>query len=446
LKPSNILIDETGRPFVSDFGVATLLAGEPLVDASDDTPGDTGQAGVTRLTATGAVVGTREYAAPEVLLGHRAQPAADIWSLGVILHELLTGEFPAASNPNKRHDLPSRERKSRGKTVFPLDRGLGRIISTCLAARPEDRYATAGLLAEALTRWGCRRRLAKKARRVALPAAVSGLVLVGIVYASWPPDPAASYLTTSHDAREHLLKGEPAELISKSARSVGYRFWLGNEDIAKLRTNADGTFSVDSGQGRPALVELVDYTETDRYRISAEVRQDSGESRAFLGLYFAGQVLDAKSGAVYFFGRLKFSDLHPNDEQAVNQDGSRSNQVSLEHCRWVPPYNEGNLLVCGGATEKYPVPPTGRQPAEQWRKLSIEVSEIGVRGFFDGVTGDGLVGDYRWDSAQQSLNTLSRVDPRTLMRVAIPHRGGLGLLVYRCKASFRNVRVVPVSL
>jgi hypothetical protein len=157
-------------------------------------------------------------------------------------------------------------------------------------------------------------------------------------------------------------------------------------------------------------------------------------------------VLDAKSGAVYFFGRLKFSDLHPNDEQAVNQDGSRSNQVSLEHCRWVPPYNEGNLLVCGGATEKYPVPPTGRQPAEQWRKLSIEVSEIGVRGFFDGVTGDGLVGDYRWDSAQQSLNTLSRVDPRTLMRVAIPHRGGLGLLVYRCKASFRNVRVVPVSL
>ncbi|MFV2121487.1 serine/threonine-protein kinase, partial [Streptomyces sp. Act-28] len=76
LKPANVLVEEaTGRVVLTDFGIAQL-------------------AGTTTLTETGMFVGSPEYTAPERMQGHRAGPAADLWSLGVLLCAVMTGHSP----------------------------------------------------------------------------------------------------------------------------------------------------------------------------------------------------------------------------------------------------------------------------------------------------------------------------------------------------------------
>src|SRR5207237_1769361 len=78
LKPSNILLDAAGRPYVTDFGLAKLVE----VDSG--------------VTQSGAILGTPQYMAPEQALGRgkEAGPAADVYSLGAILYECLTGRPP----------------------------------------------------------------------------------------------------------------------------------------------------------------------------------------------------------------------------------------------------------------------------------------------------------------------------------------------------------------
>ena len=76
MKPGNVLFDETGHPRLTDFGIARW-DGASLFQ-----------------TETGIVLGTPYYVAPETLLGLRADPRADLYSLGVMLFEMCTGKVP----------------------------------------------------------------------------------------------------------------------------------------------------------------------------------------------------------------------------------------------------------------------------------------------------------------------------------------------------------------
>ncbi|MGZ8665968.1 MAG: protein kinase domain-containing protein [Solirubrobacterales bacterium] len=79
VKPQNVLIDVDGRAKLTDFGISRQLE----------------QAG---MTATGRVLGTTDYVAPEQAMGHGADPRSDIYSLGVVLYEMLTGEVPFSAD------------------------------------------------------------------------------------------------------------------------------------------------------------------------------------------------------------------------------------------------------------------------------------------------------------------------------------------------------------
>ncbi|MBX3733228.1 MAG: protein kinase [Verrucomicrobiae bacterium] len=141
LKPSNILLDAHGEPHLCDFGLAKI----------------TTSVGTATLTRAGASLGTPDYMAPEQAAGRHEDltVATDVWALGAILYELLTGKRPftgnsiAATLERVQHEDPvSPERHSPG-----LDRNLAAICLKCLRKRPEQRYASAEALAGDLERW-----------------------------------------------------------------------------------------------------------------------------------------------------------------------------------------------------------------------------------------------------------------------------------------------------
>lgn len=139
LKPSNILIDSTGEPHITDFGVAKQL---------DKT---------SNASTLGHVIGTPSYMPPEQASGRKdlTGPHSDVYSLGAILYELLTGRppFQAASTIDifllvqKAEPLPPMLLNPR------VPRDLQTICLKCLAKDPKKRYATAKKLAEDLERF-----------------------------------------------------------------------------------------------------------------------------------------------------------------------------------------------------------------------------------------------------------------------------------------------------
>ena len=139
LKPSNILLDHDEQPYVTDFGLAKVFV-----------PG-------SEATATGVIAGTPSYMSPEQASGRRADvgPPADIYSLGAILYELLTGEppFKQESPLDTLLDIIGREPRYPRQVNPRVPRGLELICLKCLAKSPEQRYASAAALADDLERF-----------------------------------------------------------------------------------------------------------------------------------------------------------------------------------------------------------------------------------------------------------------------------------------------------
>jgi serine/threonine-protein kinase len=139
LKPSNVLIDRAGRPYVSDFGLAKQVEGGP------------------QLTATNDILGTPSYMPPEQASGRRGQlgPASDVYSLGAILYELLTGRPPfRAATPLDTLLLVYDQEPVPPRQLNPqVDRGLEMICLKCLQKHADLRYPTAAALASDLDRF-----------------------------------------------------------------------------------------------------------------------------------------------------------------------------------------------------------------------------------------------------------------------------------------------------
>jgi len=137
LKPSNILIDAEGTPFLTDFGLAKIVTRNQSV------------------TETGAIVGSLSYMAPEQAKGQTVAKAADIYSLGAILYELLTGRPPfKAETPLETLRQVTEQEPERPVRINPLvDDDIATICLKCLEKDPQRRYSSASELAADLERW-----------------------------------------------------------------------------------------------------------------------------------------------------------------------------------------------------------------------------------------------------------------------------------------------------
>ena len=136
LKPQNVMVDKDGRVYVMDFGLARSL----------ETPG---------MTQTGALMGTPEYMSPEQAKGMKVDARSDLFSLGIIFYEMLSGVSPFKADTamatmfkrTQERAVPLAQAGS-GVPVFLSD-----IVSKCLEIEPEERFASARELAQQLEIW-----------------------------------------------------------------------------------------------------------------------------------------------------------------------------------------------------------------------------------------------------------------------------------------------------
>jgi eukaryotic-like serine/threonine-protein kinase len=132
LKPANIHLQEHDDVKVLDFGIAKIIRGESGLDTAD-------------LTQAGHMIGTFDYMAPEQMVGGECTGQTDIFTLGVVIYEMVAGVRPYGAHDTATAQLAALLTQippplsSRGAMVpFELDR----IVARCLARRPEDRYAS----------------------------------------------------------------------------------------------------------------------------------------------------------------------------------------------------------------------------------------------------------------------------------------------------------------
>ena len=459
LKPSNILLDNNGVPKVGDFGLAKLLDAE------------SGQ------TVSGALLGTPSYMAPEQTGGRSREvgPAADVYALGAVLYECLTGKppFRAARRTETLEQVRTREPVPPSRLKPGLAAELEAVCLKCLEKAPSRRYPSAQALADDLACWlhgeptrvrpaSRLTRIGKSMRRhprLSLAAAVTVLALVvlsaGLIL--FEPDRAARAI----EAR--LERGEAVTLIGDTGEPK-WSHWLSGERSARGQRGADGTFSVYTPS--VSLLELVRDPHRPRYRLRAQVRHDTSRDTGAIGLFFCAQ-RPGSPGAGFAFLQLTFNDISSPGPQ-LERMTPEARRLVLRSLKGRPPNEVPRAPVRLGLclhAERAGAPPWYHdwssstpklfEPAgfadRPWRTLVVEVTPAGVSGFWGAER--AKVGELSFAEAVRGadhvLDFLRQTFPNDVtaqaLQPALAPGGSLGLFVSNGTASFRRVVIEPVD-
>jgi Tol biopolymer transport system component len=265
VKPENVFITASGQVKLLDFGIAKLVeevrAGpRDIMEATVTPDGD--------ATRTGSVLGTPGYMSPEQVRGDPVDSRTDIFSLGAVLHELLSGEraFPGTSLVESGHAILNEEPRPLPQSV---PSGIGQVVLRCLQKEPEHRFQLATDLAFALeivrSPTTPVRPLAPSRRRLLRPSVLAVVALAGLVAGSiwWgrsvpraspPPEVeqvihrlgavlAARFAPDGRIIFTASFDGKPEEVFGKTSASVEPQS-LGLTDALLLGVSRSGDLAL----------------------------------------------------------------------------------------------------------------------------------------------------------------------------------------------------------
>ena len=320
LKPSNILLDEKGEPRVSDFGLAKKI------DADN------------QFTRVGATVGTPAYTSPEQSRGAKEQllPPSDVWSLGVILYELLTARRPFQGETDSaiKHGVERADPDPPRSLRPDLDRGLEAIVLHCLQAEPARRYATAAALADDLHSWleggptqarpevGMRR-IVRLARRHPTLVATTAIVLLLLGCAAglgfWNAHHRDDRSQGSSATEADRIAAAELERIKQEIHEGGEVSLLGASGLPRWKntTLGDKRLSITNIKQEclmktldPSLIELYPDPPAS-YTLTARVRVDDGVRNSGFGICVARAERNGPEGIEHYFCTLVLTTSPP---------------------------------------------------------------------------------------------------------------------------------------
>lgn len=289
LKPQNIMIDKQGRAAVMDFGIAHSVEEAGLIVRNAEAA--TGES--PHLTRLGSLLGTPRYMSPEQARAEKVDKRSDLFTVGLILYELTTGDLPAAATLKEM--LTDRSTKQIPAPIDPeIPRALSDIIGRCLRLNPAERYQSAEDLARDLEIWLGIRKRHKTNRKLVAAMAMLIFVLVGALVYNLRPKAAGVHAPVkilvadlANNTGNPLLNGtlEPvvSAVLEGASFVTAYNRGQARKELASLLGNA----TLDENSAR-----LVAQREGVGVVVSGSIRRDGTK------YVVAARALDARTGRV----------------------------------------------------------------------------------------------------------------------------------------------------
>lgn len=456
IKPANVLVMKDGTAKLADFGLAKWM------DES------------TQVTATGTVLGTLQYMAPEQAEGKREQVgrAADVYSLGATLYTLLTGKPPfSGSRAEILTKVLSQEPVPAHDRLHSVPRDLEAICSKCMEKDPARRYATAQQLADDLGRflrgeptiakpisWPARqwRRIRRHRTGILLAALVlllvgtlSGALVVQRMNSSPFPRKTPEEIAREESeqrlqaALEDLRQGKAVTLIDKKGYPI-WRKWVVGQRSGTEALNSKGFYDITNT--RITMVELLPEIPAMPFRLSAEISHtaavlEGGEA----GLYLGYESQNRSDGTTHYFYRYSYSDHLLLGKQRFVP--AVATPLIFRFVRY-PEEVEGtrgmdSYKFFGAMKRLQPEPPFDLKKIP-WRELALTVSHKQIQLY----EGDDPKPFRELESSRfrgRAQQWLERLKPAPKKPLQLNLQGPFGLFVLRGSALFRSVRIEPLK-